>query len=139
MIVTFCGHSDYVYGETEKSELQSVIEESIKNGATEFWLGGYGSFDLMCAHILQKIRQRHGNFKIILVIPYMDRQYDMELYDYSIYPPIEHIPLRFAISERNKWMVANSDLLISGVRYNYGGASKTLSYAKRLNKKIISV
>ena len=63
----------------------------------------------------------------------------MDLYDFSLYPPIEHIPLKFAITERNKWMIRNADILISGVIRSYGGAAKALNYAKHLGKDIISV
>ena len=61
------------------------------------------------------------------------------LYDSSIYPPIEKVPPKFAISKRNEWMITNSDLIIAYVNHNYGGAYKTLEIAKRRKKKIINI
>jgi len=61
------------------------------------------------------------------------------LCDMSIYPPIENVPLRFAILKRNEWMMKNADLIIAYVKRNYGGAYKSLQVAKRKKKKIINI
>lgn len=139
MVVTFCGHREPIYNKSKIFALRRAIEKVINNGATEFWLGGYGSFDLISASILQDLKNTNSSFKTVFITPYVDRIYDMDLYDFSLYPPIEHIPLKFAITERNKWMIRNADILISGVIRSYGGAAKALNYAKHLGKDIISV
>ena len=54
-----------------------------------------------------------------------------EIFDESIYPDIEKTPPRFAIVKRNEWMINNSDFLIAYVEHNWGGAAKTLEYAKK--------
>ena len=59
--------------------------------------------------------------------------------DTSIYPPIERVPLRFAISKRNEWMMENADLIIAYITHSYGGAYKSLRVAKRKKKKIINI
>ena len=59
--------------------------------------------------------------------------------DTSIYPPIEQVPPRFAISKRNEWMMANADLIIAYVNHEYGGAYQSLRVAKRRKKKIINI
>lgn len=61
------------------------------------------------------------------------------LYDDSIYPPIEEMPLKFAISKRNEWMVRNCDLVIAYVNHNYGGAYESLKAAKRVGRAIINI
>lgn len=45
MIVTFCGHQ-YIH-DTQAVEvwLTEVVRGLIKEGATQFYLGGYGEFD----------------------------------------------------------------------------------------------
>ena len=62
-----------------------------------------------------------------------------DMYDTSIYPPIENIPPRFAISSRNKWMATNADLIIAYVNHDFGGAYKSLQVAKRIKKRIINI
>ena len=59
--------------------------------------------------------------------------------DSSIYPPIESVPLKFAIAKRNEWMMENADLVIAYVNRNYGGAYQSLQIAKRRKKKIINI
>ena len=131
--VTFCGHSKIpsadLHSLTEK--LTFEIEKLIKCGAKEFLLGGYGSYDILCAKTVKKLKLKYPDIKSVLVIPYIDRPYDKDLYDFSEYPPIENTPKRFAISKRNEYMVQKSDAIVAYVTHNYGGAATTYSYAQK--------
>ena len=69
----------------------------------------------------------------------LEHKYSKELYDETVYPDIESVPKRYAISARNKWMVDASDVIVSYVDHDWGGASKTLEYAKKRKKRIISL
>ena len=73
------------------------------------------------------------------MIPYMDREYNPQYYDGSVYLPLETIPRRFAISKRNEWMIEQADVVVACVTHNWGGAATTLTYARRKKKRIISV
>ena len=141
MVVTFCGHRSIYYQDREviKKRLFEELENLIKQGATEFLLGGYGSFDILCAHIVDALKLKYPHIKSILVIPYLNREYDTRLYDCTEYPPIEKTPLKFAISRRNEYMVNKADVVISYVDHSWGGAATTLDYARRKKKHIISV
>ena len=83
--------------------------------------------------------------KSYLILAYMPKEKDkneyedsaLALFDSTLYPSIEKTPRRFAIVKRNEWMINNADFLIAYVVYNWGGAYKTLEYAKR--KKHTSV
>ena len=55
-------------------------------------------------------------------------------YDEIIYPEIDSVPLKFAISKRNEWMVKQADYVIGYVCTHYGGAYKTLLYAHKHKK-----
>lgn len=55
----------------------------------------------------------------------------------TLYPDgLEKVPKRFAIDWRNKWMVQQSDYVISYVCHSFGGAAKYMELAKR-KKKIV--
>ncbi len=139
--VTFCGHSQIPsYDETiVKAKLHSEIEKLINQGAKTFLLGGYGSFDLLCAKTVKELKKSHPHIKSVLVIPYLDRDYNLNLYDCSEYPPIETVPKRLAIIKRNEYMVDACNILVAYVRVSYGGAYKTLRYAKQKHKVIINL
>lgn len=140
--VTFCGHGNIPSADKEK--IKSVLRNTIENliasqGTTEFLLGGYGDFDGMSARTVRELKDKYPHITSTLVIPYIDRDYNTELYDGSVFPPIESVPKRFAISKRNEWMVQSSDIVIAYVKYSWGGASKTLDFARRKKKVIFNI
>lgn len=45
-----------------------------------------------------------------------------ENYDEIIYPPIEAVPQKYAITKRNEWIVSVADLIVFNVNYKFGGA-----------------
>ena len=139
MTVTFCGHSQVANSATVAAALAKIIDDLITEGANEFLLGGYGEFDTMAAVAVRNAKKNHPGIRSTLVIPYIDRDYDPALYDGSLYPPLETVPRRFAISKRNEWMVANSEVVVACIQHNWGGAAATLKYAERKKKRIISV
>ena len=139
MMVTFCGHSSIPYSEEIRKKLRRVIEGLVSEGADEFLLGGYGAFDEMAAYAVKGLKTRFPNIRSVLVIPYIDRGYDTELYDCSVFPPLENVPKRFAILRRNIWMADQADILVSYVKYDWGGAVKMLEYAMKRKKRIINL
>ena len=73
-----------------------------------------------------------------MVLPYLDRTVDTANYDGTFYPPLEKVPRRFAISKRNEYMVNEADIVVAYVTHDWGGAAKTLAYARRKQKEIIN-
>ena len=142
MTVTFCGHRQ-IFGSERDRIKQKVYEETellIKQGASEFLLGGYGAFDCLSADVVQELKSKYPHIKSILVIPYINkRTYNEDLYDGSEYPPIEKTPRKYAILKRNEYMVNKCDVIIAYVEVDFGGAAKTLEYARRKKKKIILI
>ena len=139
--VTFCGHGNLSGSEISflEEKLLSEIKNLITNGADTFLLGGYGDFDILCAQIIKNLKQNYPHITSVLVIPYIDKKYNNQLYDCSEYPPIENVPKRFAISKRNEYMVDHSQIVVAYITHNWGGAYKTLNYAKRKDKIIINI
>ena len=60
-------------------------------------------------------------------------------YDTVIYPPLEKVPPRFAISKRNEWMIKQADAVIVYINHTYGGAYNSFLVARRNKKRIINV
>lgn len=135
--VTFCGHAELAAPDAVRAWLAETGESLISQGAVTFYLGGYGAFDRMAASVVREKKRQHPHIESVLVLPYLDREMDASVYDATVYPPLESIPRRFAISKRNEWMVDVSDVVIACVVHDWGGAAKTLAYAKRKKKRII--
>ena len=145
MTITFCGHSNCLFSDEEKEKLkQLLIKEIRKNPTCKFYLGGYGDFDSLCLRTLRELKTDFPDIELLFITPYLDKNYSkLELakyyYDDVIFPPIENVPRKFAILKRNEWMVDSADLVIAYVKYSWGGAAKTVEYAKRKKVPIINI
>lgn len=68
MIVTFCGHAQISQSEKIETWLYAVTQKLIEQGATTFYLGGYGAFDLLAASVLRAQKKRYPKIELILVL-----------------------------------------------------------------------
>lgn len=136
MKVTFCGHRSIENVDEVKEWLRDVVKTLILSGADTFYLGGYGAFDRIAAAVVQENKHQHPQIASVLVLAYLNQKTESE-YDTTLYPPLENVPMRFAISKRNQWMVDQSEVVVAYVQYRWGGASATLDYAMRKGKKVI--
>ena len=137
MIITFCGHSKLYNSDIIKDRLTRELRSLSAQGTHTFYLGGYGDFDLLAANVLHELKPEYPELESILILPYPDRQVDVSLYDGTIYPPLENVPKRYAISRRNAYMIDRSDVVIAFIMHSFGGAYKSLCYAQRKQKRII--
>ena len=137
MRVTFCGHAEIADYDTVRQWLSDVADDLIAAGADSFYLGGYGAFDFLCASVLRQKKRQSPQIEIVLVLPYLDSNMMTEGYDRTVYPPLETVPKRFAILKRNEWRADSADTVVAYVTHGWGGAAKTLAYAKQRKKKII--
>jgi uncharacterized phage-like protein YoqJ len=148
MIITFFGHSTVTeVAEVKKLLLEMLNEVISKEDKNTFYLGGYGDFDNIAAEVCREIKSEYKNAETVFVTPYFNELQQkkikelekMHLYDSSIYPPIENVPLHLAIIKRNEWMAENADLVIVYVKYSHGGAYRAMNYAVRKGKKVINL
>lgn len=137
MIVSFCGHGNVTNKSDVQEWLYTTIENLILGGAKIFYLGGYGEFDSLAKSVLREHKKCHSHIDIVLILPYLNSSIDEAGYCYTLYPPIETVPKRFAISKRNEWIVKQSEIVVAYVTHGWGGAAKTLEFAQRKKKQII--
>ncbi len=137
MTATFCGHSSVEQKNDVRSWLYKIIDDLIQQGCTQFYLGGYGDFDNIAASVLYDIKSKLKGITSTLVLPYPDRKVDTHLYDGTLYPPLENVPKRYAILKRNQWMVDNSDIVVTYITHDWGGAYQTYEYAVKKNKTVL--
>lgn len=137
MIVTFCGHGNVANKNDVQEWLYAATENLILEGAKTFYLGGYGEFDSLAKSVLREHKKCYSYIDIVLILSYLNSSIDEAGYCYTLYPPIETVPKRFAISKRNEWMIEQSDIVVAYVTHGWGGAAKTLEFAQRKKKRII--
>ena len=146
MIVTFCGHRDFIETADIEERLTALIEKYAReSGRLICYNGGYGNFDYFAAKCVQRMQEQYSNIRNCLVLPYIDQPFLERIeifknhFDETIYPPLESVPRKYAIIRRNEWMLDSADIVIAYVTYSWGGAARTLEYAKRKNKNIILI
>ena len=138
MTVTFCGHAQISQSEKIEKWLYDVTQKLIEQGATTFYLGGYGAFDSLAASVLREQKKQYPQIELVLVLANLNTGINTSGYDSTVYPPLETVPRRFAISHRNRWMVESADVVVAYVLHDWGGAATTLRCAKQKKKQIIS-
>ena len=139
MIVTFCGHSDYRPSSSDEDKILSILEENAAGTQVDFYLGGYGNFDNFAYNCSKKYKALHPSARLIFITPYYPPRETPQRYDEIIYPALENIPFKFAISHRNRWMIDRADILIAYVCHKFGGAYKSFALAKHQNKPIFNI
>lgn len=146
MIVTFCGHRDFVETAEAENQLTMFLEKYAReNVRLVCYNGGYGNFDYFAAKCVQRMQEQYSNIRNCLVLPYIDQPFLERIeifknhFDETIYPPLESVPRKYAIIRRNEWMVDSADVVIACVKYSWGGAARTLEYARRKRKNIIQI
>lgn len=137
MKVTFCGYSDIAQTDEVRAWLYDTVQKLINLGADMFLLGGYGAFDLMAASVVWEMKLKYPYVQSVLVKPYLNREMDESKYDWTVYPALERVPLRYAISYRNRYMAEEANLVVAYVLHSWGGAAQTLEYAKQKKKSIV--
>jgi len=146
MIVTFCGHRDFIADEIHERFVISLLEEVVAGRNVEFYLGDQGAFDRFAYACAKKYKENHTNASLIYVTPYLTEDYQRRLlcglqqkYDSIVYPSIENVPLRYAILSRNKYLVEKADLIIAYVDHSWGGAYQTFCLAKKKRKMVFNL
>ena len=146
MVVTFCGHSTYVKKLEDEEKVLSILENVLRNECAEFYLGEYGNFDSFAYGCSKKFKERHPTTKLIFITPYIGdhyqkngAEYQADRFDLVLYPGIENVPPKYAITHRNSWMATQADIVIAYVTHKYGGAYTMYRYAKGKKKKVYNI
>ena len=139
MVCTFFGHRDTP---TEiKAHLREILLDLIeRQGVQQFYVGNHGSFDAMARSLMAELEQSHRS-RYEIVLAYLPSE-KVPLYDsdHTLLPEgIETVPPRFAIEYRNKWMIDQSDIVITYVHRSFGGAAKFRDLAKKKGKTVIDL
>ena len=138
-ICTFIGHKDC---KSEiKDTLYDVIEKLIvDDGVKVFYVGVQGNFDKYVYQTLLELEKKYI-LKIVVVLAYLNNKrdiyYDMEKTEFPL--QLENVPLRFAISKRNEYMLKKSRYLVCYVNDSFSNSYKFVERAKKLNLKIINI
>lgn len=138
MICTFFGHRNSP--PTVKPLLRQVIIDLLEHhGVTQFYVCNQGNFDTMARSMLAELAQTYL-IRYDVVLAYLPKKSDLSLDEsHTLLPDgFESVPPRFAIDHRNRWMIDQSDIVVTYVRF-HGGAAKFKEQAKRKGKPVVEI
>ena len=139
----FFGHRAYPY-EKERELIENSIVDLVENyGVGQFYSGGRGDFDNLCAQLVYELKKKYPHIKNTLFLSYMPQGAEgcclPKRYDDTVYLLEKRTPPRYAIVKTNEAVVKLADFVLSGVYYSRGGAYQACEYARRRKKTIIQL
>lgn len=136
---TFFGHRDAP--QCIQTVLCTVLLDLIKSQqVTDFYVGNHGVFDRLVYTTLQELKQQFPHICVTVVLAYIPIVSTGCYWKESIVPEgIEMVPKRFAIDYRNKWMLRQSQYVVTYITHNWGGAAKFADTARRQQKAVINI
>lgn len=147
--VSFFGHRR-IY---DIFNLESLIEKYIHDILStkeyvEFLVGRDGDFDQIVTSCIKRVKRKFVdcNSSIIWIMPYIKSDYKKNQNYYEkyydeiiIFEESQSAYPKAAFNIRNQIMIDRSDLIFFYVEHTYGGAYKSMQYAKKQHKKIINL
>ncbi len=139
--VAFFGHRDFDYKLYREKIIDFICDLIENHGVIEFYNGFRGNFDILCAEIVCELKKKYLNLKNIMVLSYHpDKDFMLpKFFDESTYLLEKRVPPKFAISYTNQAIINLVDFIISGVKYDWGGAWTACEYARKKKKIIINL
>lgn len=145
-ICTGFGHRDCGYW-LKSEHLIPIMRELIESENVDtFYTGGNGDFDSAFSSAVRSLKVDFTKIKLCYVSAYFkdtfnrDKEYYKSIYDEIVIPEgAEYAHPKAAIKLRNRWMVDNCDVVISGVTRDHGGAYDAIEYAQRHNKTVLEI
>ncbi len=137
MVCTFFGHRDTP--ETIAPILKKVLIELIENeNAGLFYVGNNGNFDAIAYRTLKLLADEY-KIRYYVVSPYVASEKDKHCENLIVADGCETVPKGFAVIHRNRWMLRQSDIVITFVRYPSSGAASFRDLAVKQSQKIIDL
>lgn len=141
MICTFFGHRD-VPNDIEQKLVAIITDLILTKNVTLFYVGTHGGFDAMVKRALKHLKSKYPHIQYNIVRAYLPTEKDTLDADWheTLYPDgLEKVPKRFAIIERNKWMIEHSDYVVTFVRHSFSNADKFKELAEKKHKHVINI
>ncbi len=141
-VCTFFGHRNV----TKDIEpiLYSTLVDLIENkNVNVFYVGNQGGFDYIVRKNLKTLKVDYPHIDYAVVLAYMPSTNDKRVYydcDDTIYPEeMEKIHPKYAIIERNKWMINVSEYVVTYVKCSIGGAAQFKRLAENMGRTVINL
>lgn len=133
---TFFGHRDCP-NSLRPSILNALHDLIETKNVSEFYLGNQGNFDYLTLSVLRELSNYYPHIHYTIVLAYLPKPGE-RFGSHSIFPEeVEKAPRRFAICQRNRWMIERADWVVAYVTHSWGGAAQFVQLARRKGKPVL--
>lgn len=119
----------------------TVLRYYLNYGVRHFYVGNRGDFDRLAITALRRVKQKHTDIRLFLVLAYHPAERSVDItdgFDGTYYPPLENTPRQYAIVKANRFMVEQADAIICYVKH-IGNGRNLLEYAKSRKNPIVYI
>ncbi len=130
-----------------KLRITAEIEKAIDKGYNHFISGMAQGFDTYCAEIVLELMKTNKNITLEVAIPcegQSSKWYEEDKARYFLIiskatkeTMVTNQYTKYSMQLRNKYMVANSSLVIAYNTSPIGGTASTITYAQKLNRIVV--
>ena len=131
------------------ARLDHVLDQCYQHGYRDFLCGGALGFDMLAAERVAALQCRHGDARLIMILPCSDQsrrwtsrdamRYERLLYGADAIQVLSPIYYEGCMQVRNRHMVDRSSLCICYFRHPKGGTASTVAYAVKAHVPILNV
>lgn len=141
MTCSFFGHR-YI-DEAIAAPLKNALTNLIANNVDTFLVGHQGDFDRLVLRTLRQLKKEFPQIRYRVVLAYLPAApaaYCAYTEEETVFPEgLETVPPRYAISWRNRWMIRQSDVVVTYITHSQDSAAQFAKLAKRMNKQVINI
>lgn len=127
----------------EAAQKWGISERMVYKYCTQNRIPEQGAFDSMVRSVMKELVSLYPHINYAVVLEHMPPkrdEFDTRDYSDTMLPEgIETVHPRFAISWRNKWMIKQSDYVVTYVTHSWGGAAQFAELAEKQKKTVINV
>ena len=137
MICAFFGHRDA--NERIGVRVKRLVLELIEKEKTvKFYVGNNGKFDYIVQCVLREMKKEGVALEYRIVLSRIGETALSKEQDVTIFPEgLERSLPKFAISNRNEWLIKQADVVIACVKFEASNSFKWVERARKRGAKII--
>ena len=138
MVCTFFGRKNAPSSVKEK--LSEAINDLIKRGYDEFYVGNNGNFDFYVQSVLSDITKTNCKVNFTVVLSRPDEKAIFAEQIFTLFPDgLEKVPPRFAISKRNDWLIKKAQVVVAYADNRFTNSQKWIEKAKNKGVDVINL
>ena len=137
---TFFGHRECP-NEIQPKLREALIDLIENYDVRMFYVGNQGQYDAIVRRVLRELKAEYPEIDYVVVLAYMPKGKEeyKDISDTLLPEEVAAVPPRYAIDRRNKWMLQQSDYVVTYVTHSVGGAAKFSVEAEKQKKTVINL